>query len=592
MRTKNMLISGILAATVAGSALAKGKTSKASAPAVHGITTLQAVVPADAALLAALEKAGYTFTPEVKSAFLARRKAIALAEIAKTGQSLPQDFLEWVDADPVVAGTVYGIADNAAQRLVLLRSLEIDLGAAEVRKKHLQLALGITDAQAGKVNPATMSNESQGIGLTERGLLKLEIKRYPCEKVDTHPKDRPLDVNDHIINFLEDNPVVTEKRATENANGEKNASVVKQSRPLYAYEVYTNPERLKLFNTYMTERGFKMELDCGKGAVIPAHWGGGRDVTRAYKLFRTAYEAKGRLPKERDPSPTPGELAAYLIRNDNYRFPEGVKRHWPKFPLNARWPVLYYLACSGESLREREFVWNRFCKVGSVVSYGAYIGKIAQYPDMVKAQKLQPFDYTYDTYPMWLKDGGVCGTCSNIGRFASVALGVPAGQARQPSHSCFVAVGGNEQRGYTLSISQSSHKPEDTFVSGHGRYYDDLITFYPINYGLLPYLDARAALEIARLLPTGTPAQARLAMLLSAFEANPYNLQAATAVLANISNPAELMKFWQKFGTTLAAVEKPGCPKSSYYNTVVQKVFNTRLAQLSPPADKAEPDAP
>jgi len=213
---------------------AKKPPTRTAAPAVPWVSPFENGSPESQAVLAALDKSEYRFSPEVKTAFISWRKAQALAAIAKTGRSLPANFLAWVDSDPVVAGTVYGIADNAAQRLVLLRSLEIDLGQDEVRGKHIQLALGITDEYAGSVNPATMSNPALGISLEERGLLKLEIKRYPCVKVDTHAKDRPLDVNDHIVNFLEDNPVITGKKVGKNMNGGKIETVVTNSRPFPA----------------------------------------------------------------------------------------------------------------------------------------------------------------------------------------------------------------------------------------------------------------------------------------------------------------------------------------------------------------------
>ena len=47
------------------------------------------------------------------------------------------DFLSWVDGDPVVAATIYGIATNPVQRLVLLRSRE-KLEALEKRFAQLE----------------------------------------------------------------------------------------------------------------------------------------------------------------------------------------------------------------------------------------------------------------------------------------------------------------------------------------------------------------------------------------------------------------------------------------------------------------------
>jgi hypothetical protein len=545
--------------------------------------------PEGTALLTAWTKAGHKFTPEVKSAYLTLSKAQALAKLAKAGKVLPQDFLDWVDSLPGVAATVYGIEGNGAQRLVLLRSLELDVGKEEARQKHLQLVLAMTNAFAGQVNLAIMSNPAQGISLDERGLLKIEIKRAPQVRIDTHAKDRTLDINDHIINFLEANPITPEKKVTKTVAGKKVESVEKSpSRPRYAYEVYSDPNMVTKFNDYLTKHGFPMNLDVGKGSIVPPSWGGAPDIGKAAQLFRTAYEAKGLLPKKRDPKPTPGELTAYLIRNDNFRFPAGSKQQWPKFNMNSPWPVLGWLVKSGESLREREYVWKKFVAGNRIEGYGQYIGKIAQYPAMVKARKLQPFDFSYDTYPMRLKDGGVCGTCSNIGRFSFNALGTPANQAAQPAHSNFVTINGSVEKGFGLTIHQSVAAPKDTVMTGGEPYFDAIAKFYPLNYGFREYLDARMGLEFDRQLPATTTAEARLALRKSVVEINPYNREAVTSVLALIKNAGELADYWQSVDNRLKTSKKPGCPPTGHYNGVLEKEVENRLAKLPLPESKDE----
>ena len=85
--------------------------------------------PADEAVVAAWGKAKHHFTPEVKAAYLAFAKAEALRDLAKARHSLPVDFTAWVDSDPAVAATVYGIQrGRPAQVLAALRSLELGLG--------------------------------------------------------------------------------------------------------------------------------------------------------------------------------------------------------------------------------------------------------------------------------------------------------------------------------------------------------------------------------------------------------------------------------------------------------------------------------
>jgi hypothetical protein len=545
-----------------------------------------AATPEGGSLLASWEKARHRFAPEVKAAYLTWAKAQALGVIAGAGQSLPADFLAWVDGDAVVSATVYGISTNAAERLVVLRSLEIDLGREEVRDKHLQLALALADKYARLVDPATLSNTNLGVSLQERGRFELRIPGDPRVRVNTHPADRPLDLNDHIINFLEANPVTNETKVTREVNGEKVQVVETNARPVHAYEVMSQPKLQEAFNQYMKEHGQEVSIDCGDSISPWSKKKGG--IMSAFNLFLAAYQAKGLLPQRGDPVPTPAEKAAYLIRNDNYRFPEGTKRNWPRFPLNAPWPVLDYLVSDGTTLREREFIWARFRDHNIATGYGAYIGQIAQYPPFVKARRLSPFDFAYDTYPMRLKDGGVCGTMSNIGRGLSIALGIPANQASQPGHSCFVAVGGSEAKGFGLSIGQSVAGQGSTSVSGRGSYINEVIKLYPVNYGLLPYLDSRMALRLNELLPAETPAAQRLALLQSGLEANPYNVGIVKAIQAILPTPREQVEFWQSLEKTLAAVEKPGCPKTGHYNTVVLASLDKRLTELPIPRDKQE----
>lgn len=581
---KPYICSALLVAAVAVTApVAIAATRPAAAP-VPATPAFKPDVPQDGALLAAWQQAGYHFTPAFKARWLARAKGLALADIGKAGLALPADFLAWVDSDPVVAATVYGIAPDSARRLVFLRSLEIDLGPQDVREKHLQLALALTDKYAHLLDPVTLVNPAIGVSLRERGRFQLRISGDPRVRVDTHPTERPLDLNDHIINFLEANPVVSEVKTTKVVNGAKVVSVARQSRPAYACEVMSQPALQEAFNKYMKEHGQSVAIDCGNSISPWSPKKGG--IMQAFKLFLDAYQAKGLLPRRGDPAPTPVEKAAYLIRNDNFRFPENVKRSWPRFPLNAPWPVLDYLVSDGTTLREREFIWERFRDHNIAVGYGAYIGGIAQYPPFVKARRLQPFDFAYDTYPMRLKDGGVCGTMSNIGRALNIALGVPANQASQPGHSCFVAVGGNDHKGYGLSIGQSATGgPASTGVSGRGSYLNEAIKFYPVNYGLLPYLDARIVQQVAAMLPENTPVKHRLTLLRDGFTANPYNLAIVTAIQDALASPLQQVAFWQLFDTTLNAIDKPGCPKTSHYNTVVRQQLNVRLARLPLPAD-------
>ena len=180
-------------------------------------------IPASEAVVAAWGKAKHHFTPEVKAAYLAFAKAEALRDLAKARHSLPVDFTAWVDSDPAVAATVYGIQRGCpAQVLAALRSLELDLGAEEVRQKHTQLALAIAVVDAPFVDMATMACPERGISLAPRTTkFQLKIPPSPLKKVNTHPTDRPLDMNDHIINFFEGRTITEDRVVTRTVNGKK-----------------------------------------------------------------------------------------------------------------------------------------------------------------------------------------------------------------------------------------------------------------------------------------------------------------------------------------------------------------------------------
>ena len=73
-------------------------------------------------------KADYRFCTEVRTAYLAFAKAQAKTELEAANQTLPANFLKWVDSDPNVEATVYGVRRMPANVLRVLHSLDLDLG--------------------------------------------------------------------------------------------------------------------------------------------------------------------------------------------------------------------------------------------------------------------------------------------------------------------------------------------------------------------------------------------------------------------------------------------------------------------------------
>ena len=176
---------------------------------------LALVQPAVAAAVAA----GGSWSSRTESYIDAARERTLDAAKAE-GIELPRDFLAWIDRDPVVRMSVYGCRADALPVLLKLRSLEIDLGEDTVRRDYTQLALAfaIQDSYAKRGDQGTPWNDADGAkspdslpDLSPRAPLALEIPGDPRVPVDTKDASRPLDRDDHIVNFIENHPEIEEE---------------------------------------------------------------------------------------------------------------------------------------------------------------------------------------------------------------------------------------------------------------------------------------------------------------------------------------------------------------------------------------------
>ena len=215
---------------------------------------------------------------------------------------------------------MYGGHDTPSQVLLHLYSLRLDLGKANF-EEYRQLALATAIVSAKRAFAAD---------ITPRAPLKLVINGDRRQPVNTREPGRELDKNDHIINFLNENTieeevvvrhreVVPEPKYDERGiaipapKGKKPKRVPvidKRRRPLYACDVMAGKALQERFNAYMKSKGHPVELDCGDRVI---HWNSHdavhgqqrKNIAAACKLFRAAYEAKGLLPAQRDPAPSP-----------------------------------------------------------------------------------------------------------------------------------------------------------------------------------------------------------------------------------------------------------------------------------------------
>ncbi len=571
-----------------------------------------------------------TFTPLLREAFLDYASEQARASLKAREIDLPPEFLDWIESDLDIATGVYAAHHKPQDVLLWLYSLRLDLGKARF-EKYRQLALA-----------ASLVSAKEGIktDITLRDPLKLVISGDPRKSVSTKDSGRKLDMNDHIINFLnehtiEEEVVVTSKGKSKlkydgsgvaipspkdkNGKGGKGSHTEKRVRTLYAADVLASRELQTKFNTYMKAKGFDVSIDCGEQII---HWNSKKmvrgetykKIDRAYLLFRRAYEAKGLLPAKRDPFASPAERCAFLIRNYEYKFPPKIQalRKWPRFPLTAPWPLLTMLAADRQSLREREERWVAFRDKGEFHRYGEYIGGIAQQHAMQSARRLKPYPFTYATIQMMLKDGGVCGTMGSISARSHNTLGVPSSQATQPGHCAVVffqydsknntyrckggqyASAGDEKTGpFTPwpfeNVFKRSGRKNGYEIAFHNRkpmvYHQSLA--WGVNYGLRPYHDATIAHAVFRLLPEELRQADGMKLLESSMSMNPYHFLIVNAAQKTAASPQEQIRFWNQFVSALSSANgKPGCPTEGLYKKTIKNSMFARIAGLPVPKEK------
>ena len=148
---------------------------------------------------------------------VADARARSLQNCRDLGIELPADFIAWIDSDPMLQASVYGCRKDPLPVLLGLRSLEIDLGKHTVRDEYTQLAIaiamsgsyGTSDRRASAWNDGDTGEPGDDLpDVTPRSLLTLVCPGDPRIPVDTKDPGRELDAFDHVINFLEDHPLI------------------------------------------------------------------------------------------------------------------------------------------------------------------------------------------------------------------------------------------------------------------------------------------------------------------------------------------------------------------------------------------------
>lgn len=581
-------------------------------------------VPEGPHLLAVLKAHKYKYNPTVLKAYLNYAKAKARADLKASKRELPESFFRWLDADSDRVLAVYACKADAAKVLVMLRSLELDLGVDDARSsKFNQLVLATAIACANDA-------ESVGIDFKDRKPKTLVIPADPRVRVNTKDPKRTLDMDDHIINFLEDHapvsgelagglphalPEIAYNRRTEKPEPYVFSRVkipANSKRLLIAADVLAHRKYQEEFNAYMKSKGFDVNIDCGDKQIFAAMSEGVKGpysnaILKAYRMFRTAYEKKGRLAV-RDPGATAFERCAYVIRNEKkgiHNLSAPNKARMPAFPIDAPWPMLMMLAQNDMPLREREDILLRFKLEGQFSCYGEYTGGIAQQGDFQAARRLSPYAFGENSYQQILKDGGVCGRMANMHKACYTVAGVPSSTAGQPGHCAGMsAFFDKKSRKYGFGGFQYvSAGDENTHVHAPWLYMDvnagrpsvwyQSVAFAS-NVNTRTFLESMAAYQIQRLMPDELlESSAGTDFLDSTVLINPFNIALAECIFSKSRiDPDRTFQIWERFessvkNSSLKAGNKNDKNPGGLYLSTVRGMMVDRLSRADAPRDKS-----
>ena len=598
----------------------------ASVPFAHaeGSPAPRAAMPAMAIAAASID----ALTREALiEAYLDAARARTLDACRAKGLELPADFLAWIDGDPVLRKSVYGCRAEALPVLLALRSLEIDLGEDAVRRDYPQLALAFAiqdsyaprGAQGTGWNDGYTKHDASLPDLSPRARLVLEIPGDPRAPIDTKDASRALDLHDHIINFLEDHaeieaeiavkelpPLEYDERGVAKPQGKARTVMKTERRRPVGADVIASPALQAEFNASMAAHGHpEVALDCGERAV---HWYskdaiGDKElrarIKAAHDLFHDAYRAKGRMPAERDRAPTASESMAWFIRNDRWAFSDADRaaRGWPRFPLNAPWPVLMMLAADDQPLREREEIWTRFRDSGEFRTYGEYIGGIAQQFDMQSARRVAPLAFNYGSIQMMWKDGGVCGTMGNIGARTHRIVGTPAATAGQPGHCALVVMGYDAKTKQYRCFGEQYATGGDEVTHVHaGWNYDDaggrrhMIWHQTVAWGVNDdfdaFIDTLAMRRVWDTMPADEQARECVKLVDQGLARNPFAITLVDAAINAAPDTKTTLAVLEAFNRRADEIAKD--KQFALYLTTVRDLAHARIERLPAPSSPDE----
>ena len=507
-----------------------------------------------ARFLKVLEAENYSFSGDVLDAYYELQEAETAAALAAMGKELPDEFLEWVHSKELVKATVYGAKPRPENILLTLYSLELDVGK-KIARANPQLPLAAAVLHQHRAHEWDIDPHSP---------IELKIPECPITPVDTRDPNRTLDVNDHIINWLNEDYKIQLARDDERLRPPRhkkdgNISLFDfmeddewETEGFIASDVIKSDELKRRLMAYCASKGAPLDLPLSEEHV-PPDWVGvygaefkSAQAKEVFSILKNSYVEKGLLPAEKDPLPTPAERILWLNH---------VASRSP-FPVTkAPWPITILLFERSIPLRSADEIWTAYRKTGRFKTYGNYVGDVAQDGVALNATDCRPFPFAYGSWQDLVKNGGVCGRMANIAVGTYAACGIPATTAGQPGHCALISIKEGSDTDFRIRIEQSvTAGPDGTSVKRRWPFYDGKYASNQyvysesicraINVGFKEYLNASIMYNIYRLVPEEVRAQHGITLLTSGLRENVHHIGLLDA-LREVGSPVDLATFYR-----------------------------------------------
>jgi hypothetical protein len=442
-----------------------------------------------------LQKNDGQLMPELRTAYLDWATNMVMMQLRQLNQTVPEDCLAEVWADPDLRTAVYcAVFPPDPSILQNYAHLRAELGTAFVEKYR---SLAIAVAVAGRIQNAETNEDLEVVpaGLSKDSALKpvktAEERSFIVGIADFMKKNQVSALELYQDKTLQEQlaAFLRERNAAPSLIGE-----IKQSVPF--------GEKLKHAMIQLGQR--------------PATRESPPDTVTWLRYLASIYEAT--------PSSTP------VLK--------GTPMSWPLFPIaKAPWPLLMPLA-HPVPLGEARYIWDRFRDADSPDRFHTY-GPFRS-PAKAMPYELQPSQWFWSAWPDQIYHGGECIPISEATVELYSSLGKPAGYAGQPGHANLISyefVNGS----WRAEIEQAfAGGPDVTYAKWYfydkrganlrfRKLYNWAGAEYPLglalgmNDSLQSYMDTRMVANIYNALPPEEQRTNGKRLLEGGLQASPFN---------------------------------------------------------------------